>query len=166
MSWPRNSPVICISCPSGSWGFCRYVALLVFQTDFLQIVPFSLAGHDIIVINLTIIEFYYKTDICLWLWQEACPFVIIISSQPAGAMESDTAQMTVCLTGLDVCVCVCVCMCVMSGLRWTRKGRRKWPLCTKFIQWPSGSSQEMTTPGLMNSSTSCQTSSVNWFRKE
>ena len=96
----------------------------MFQTDFLQIVPFSLAGHDIIVINLTIIEFYYKTDICLWLWQEACPFVIIISSQPAGAMESDTAQMTVCLTGLDVCVCVCMYVCDV-GAEVDKKGEEK-----------------------------------------
>lgn len=44
------------------------------------------------MINLTAIEFYYKSDIYLWLWQGACLFVIIISSQPAGAVVPDSAS--------------------------------------------------------------------------
>jgi hypothetical protein len=86
------------------WDSCGYIACPVFWTDFLQIASFILTGHGIIVINLTIIEFYYKSDICLWFWQGACLLVIIIASQPRLRCQT---QMIVSTARLSMCVCVC-----------------------------------------------------------
>lgn len=84
----------------GCWDFYECMACPVFWTNFLQIAPFSVIGHSIIVINLTLIEFYYRSDIRLWLWQGTCLFVIIIASQPAGAVVPDTNDS---LSRLSVC---------------------------------------------------------------
>ena len=150
MSWPRSPPVICVSCLSGLPEFLELHGSPNVLDRFPPNCSIFTTGRNIIVINLAIIEFYYKSGICLWLWQKAW-FFVIISSQPAGAAMPGLTQMTsqsnqienTCECGVCVCVCVCAGALVGTVMDNTRRGKEKEALCTKLIQWSFRNSQEI-----------------------
>lgn len=123
------------------------------------------AGHNIIVINLAIIEFYYKSDICLWLWQKAW-FFVVISSQPALELQCQALHKWQSIQPDRKSVWVCgVCMCV-GALEGTvmdsaRRGRKRGPMHQvdpMIIQKLSRDKMNQVLILLRD----CQVISINW----
>lgn len=163
VSWP-SAPVICVSCLSTAG-----VSQLHGSPNVLDRFPpncsICTAGHNIIVINLAIIEFCKVTAVF-----DFGRKLDSLSSSPVSQLELQCRHYT---SGNQsqpdrksvwVCgVCVCVWGSGRTVMDSARRGRKKSPYA-KLIQWSFRNCQEIRWIKLILLR-DCQVISINWFRK-